>query len=52
MNGRTLKKNNKFVVHLFLIKTFLFEQDDPIEKNYSIMAKINTILFFNEPLIM
>jgi hypothetical protein len=36
-------------MHLFLIKTFLLEQDNPIEKNYSITKNVNT--FVNEPSI-
>jgi hypothetical protein len=33
MNGRTLKKQYQlYIVHLFLIETFLLEQDDPLEK--------------------
>jgi len=39
-------------VHLFLIETFLLEQDDPLQKNYSIMEKVNRIFFGNETLIM
>ncbi len=39
-------------MHLFLIKTFLLEQDNPIEKHYSITKNVNTIFFWNEPLIM
>jgi hypothetical protein len=30
---------------LFLIETFVLEQDDPLEKNYSIMEKLNTSSF-------
>jgi hypothetical protein len=39
-------------MHLFLIEIFLLEQVDPLENFYSIMEKINTIFFLNEPLIM
>jgi hypothetical protein len=36
--------NSKFVLSIFFIKTFLFEQDDPLEKHYSIMDKV---IFFS-----
>ncbi len=39
-------------MHLFLIKTFLLEQDDLLFKNCSIMKKVNTNVLLNEPLIM
>ncbi len=32
-------------MYLFLIETFILEQDDPLERNYSIMEKINTDFF-------
>jgi uncharacterized lipoprotein YajG len=38
-------------MHLLLIETFLLEQDDPLEKNYSITQKVKTI-FFTELSIM
>jgi hypothetical protein len=53
MNDKTFFfKITSLYYAFFKIETFLFQQDDPIEKNYSIMAKVNTIYFFNKPLKM
>ncbi len=53
MNDKTLKQQYQIcILHLFLIETFLLEQDDPLEQNYSITKKVNTKFFLNEPLIM
>jgi len=36
------------IVHLFSIETFHLEQHDLLEKNYSIMEKVNANVILNE----
>jgi hypothetical protein len=39
-------------VHLFLNETFHLEQNDLLEKNDSIMEKVNANVFLNDPPII